>query len=415
MSAPSNILVAVQTYQESLLGALQNYACFLSTSNKRFENFQNFVGQLGTTVQIKLPYRFNTVNSQVAQFQAIEQRFATLTVDNAISSSIEVTSAEFIYNLENDMERMVRDMAAEIGTNIEANLATVAESKPYRFYGSPSTPFTSKYQLSAALTQFRNIGMPKTMTKGYITDTCVDAIVANDLAQFVMNRNEKEANSWELENFSACDWYRSNLLPIHTAGSEGNAASTLTVVSVTKDSDDAVTSITFSGTSAASDANSVKLHDRFVFNDGVSGKPNMRFLTWIGHKPSASPVQFRATANAASTGGSQVTVSIYPALKASAGKNQNINNEIVAGMQCSVLATHRVGMVTANDPFYLAMPRLPSTEPFASATQYDPDTGASLRVYQGERFGQNERGVIVDGIYGFTAIPEYTQAIIFPV
>jgi hypothetical protein len=365
-------------------------------------------------IQIKLPYRFNTINSQVAQFQAIEQRFATLTVDQAISSSIEVTSAEFIYNIENDMERMVRDMAAEIGTNIEANLATVAETKPYRFYGSPSTPFTSKYQLSAALTQFRNIGMPKTGTKGYITDSCVDAIVANDLAQFVMNRNEKEANSWELENFSSCDWYRSNLLTVHESGSEGNANSTLTVVSVTKDADDAVTSITFSGTSAATDADSVKLHDRFYFVDGVSGKPNMRFLTWIGHKVSASPVQFRATANAAASG-SQVTVSVYPPLKASAGKNQNVNEEIVAGMQCKVLADHRVGMVTANDPFYLAMPRLPSTEPFASATQYDADTGASLRVYQGERFGLNERGVIVDGIYGFTAIPEYTQAIIFPV
>ena len=69
----------------------------------------------------------------------------------------------------------------------------------------------------------------------------------------------------------------------------------------------------------------------------------MRYLTFIGHKVSANPVQFRATANAGSTAGSQVTVNVYPPLKASAGKDQNINNEIAAGMQVSVLPSHRAG------------------------------------------------------------------------
>jgi hypothetical protein len=203
-------------------------------------------------------------------------------------------------------------------------------------------------------------------------------------------------------------------LPIHIAGSEGQAGSTLTVVSVTKNSDDAVISITFSGTSAASDADSVKLYDKFQFNDGVAGQPNMRFRTFIGHEVSASPVQFRATANAASTGASQVTVDIYPPLKASAGQNQNINNEIAAGMQVSVLPSHRAGMITSGNPLFLAMPRLPDEVPFPTAAENDPNTGVSMRMYYGSLFGQNQRGMVHDCIWGKTCVPEYSMSVIFP-
>ena len=59
----------------------------------------------------------------------------------------------------------------------------------------------------------------------------------------------------------------------------------------------------------------------------------MRYLTFIGHFPSANSVQFRATANAASNAGGVVTINITPALNWAGGQNQNLNNPIAAGMQ----------------------------------------------------------------------------------
>jgi len=103
----------------------------------------------------------------------------------------------------------------------------------------------------------------------------------------------------------------------------------------------AVTAITFSGTSAASDPDSIKQYDKLGFLDGVSGFQNMRYLTWFGYKPSANPVQVQITADAASTGGSQVTVSISPALQVNATQDRNINQAIMPGMQAKVLPTHR--------------------------------------------------------------------------
>jgi hypothetical protein len=204
-------------------------------------------------------------------------------------------------------------------------------------------------------------------------------------------------------------------LKTHTAGTEGNAGSTLTVVSVVTDSEGGVIQITFSGTSAASDPNSIKEYDKFQFSDGVSGQPDLRFLTFIGHKPSQSPVQFRATADAASTAGSQVTVDIFPALQAAAGKDQNITSPIVAGMQVTVLPDHRCGLIMAGNPLFLAMPKLPDEVPYPTSVQQDPDSGASIRQYYGSLFGQNQRGMVHDIIWGKTLVDEYAMMVALPV
>ena len=414
MATSDNVLQAVITYQEGMLAYLQNYGCFISTANSRFQNFQNLTASLGDTVSFDLPYRFTTTNSLVVSFQSVEQRVQNLTVNNEVSTAVELSAQQLIFNLENKMESIVKGMVTEIGTEIESNVALNAETEPFRFFGDGITAINSYDELAQALAQFRTIGMPRTENKGYILDTAVPGIIKSGLAQFAVDRNNEAANSWELSSFSQCEWYQSNLLATHIAGTEGTQGSVLTVVSVVKNADDAVISITFSGTNAALDADSVKQHDSFQFADAVVGQPNLRFLTFVGRKLTAAAVQFRATADAASTAGSEVTVTLDPPLKASAGKNQNINNEIAAGMQVTVLPSHRCGLLTADNPLFLAMPSLPDTTPFASSSVSDPDTGVSLRNYFGEQFGQNARGLICDGIWGSTMVPEYSMKLVFP-
>jgi len=262
---------------------------------------------------------------------------------------------------------------------------------------------------------FRNYGSITHDVKGYLSDIAVAQIVGTGLNQFAMKRNDDIAMSWEVGEFSRCEWYQSNLLPVHVAGTEGQSGSTLTVVSTTLDSFGAVTAITFSGTHSATDANSVKQYDKFEFNDGVSGFPNLRYLTFVGHTPSSNSVQFQATADAASTGGSQVTVQISPALQVNQTNYQNISVPIVAGMQVSVLPTHRAGMITAGNSLFLAMPTLPDQTPFPTGNAYDPDTGVSLRRYYGAQFGQNSQAMVHDVIWGSTLVQENSMSLIFPV
>ena len=413
---PVNILQQVVTYNESNLALLLNSFCFLSTANKKFQKFNDDVPKnLGDTVSFDKPPRFSTNNGLVVTFQSAEQRVQNLVCDQSANVAYEFTAQQFIFNVRDYMSTFGKSAVAQLGTQVESNVAQLAETNTYRFYGDGVTPINSYLQLANALAFFRNYGAAPEDTKGYLSDLTFPGIVNSGLNQFTLEKNNREMMSWEVGRFSNCEWYQSNLLKTHSAGSEGNAGSTLTVVSTTLDANGAVTAITFSGASAASDANSVKKYDKFQFNDGVSGLTNLRYLTFIGQKPSQNPVQFAATADAASTAGSQVTVSINPPLQVNGGNNQNINTPIVAGMQVSVLPDHRCGLIYSGKALFLAMPRLPDEDPYKTAVAMDPDSGASIRQYYGSLFGQNQRGMVHDVLWGSTLVDEYAMMVALPV
>jgi len=411
MAVPNNILQQVQTYQMSNLAYLQNLNCFVATANTKFKNFEKLTANLGDTVTFDLPPRFTTAASLVATFQSADQRVENLTVDKAINVSYAFTAQQFIFNVEDYMNQFGKAAVMEMSAEIESDVATVCVEAPYRFYGDGTTQINSYGQLAAALAMFRNYGAAKDNTKFYLSDIAQSAIVNTGLNQFVPKRNDIAANSWDVGDFDRAAFYVSNLLPVHTAGTLGEDGTVLTVVSVVKNADDAVIQIVFSG--AGTDADAVKEFDKFQFSDGVSGQPNLRYLTFIGHKVSSNPVQFRATANAASSAGS-VTIDVYPPLKASAGNTRNLNFEIAAGMQVTGLPSHRAGVITAGNPLFLGMPMLPEEVPFPTGNEVDPDTGVSLRMYYGSLFGQNQRGMIHDAIWGKKLVPEYSMSVIFP-
>lgn len=414
MTMPNNILTQVQTYNMSNLAFLDNLYCGINISNKKFKDFEKISGQLGDTVGFDLPPRMTANNSLVATFQGADQRIQTLVCEQQASVSYDFTAQQFIFNVHDYMNRFGKAAVAEIGAKIESNILNNFQTQPYRFYGDGVTAINSFQQLAQALAQFRNFGAVHFNTRGILPDIDIPAIVNSGLSQFAMDRNNELANSWQLGKFSTCEWYQSNLLPVHTAGTEGQQATTLTVVSTTLNADGAVTAITFSGTHGASDANSVVAYDSFQFQDGVSGQTNVRFLTFIGHNVSSVPCQFMATAGAASTSGSQVTVTINPPLQVQPTNSQNISTAIVAGMQVKVLPSHRCGVIMSGDPFYLAMPKLPDEVPFPTSAMTDPASGASLRQYYGSLFGQNQRGMIHDCIWGSTLVPEYAIKLAFP-
>lgn len=415
-SVDQNIFQQVITYQESMLALLVNQNCMITTFNKKFNNFQDFMGNLGATVSFDLPINAEAVNSLVAQFTGIGTRKHELTVADQASWSVEFDTSQFLYyDVENFMKRWGKSGCAAIGAKVEKECALLAETNTYRFYGNGVDPIASTFDLASALAEFRVTGMPIPDTKCYLPTTAVPRIVNTTLNQFTMNRNNEEASSWEIGSMSNCTFYESNLLPVHISGTEGNEGTTLTVVSTTI-VNGAVTAITFSGTDGASDPDSIKAYDKLYFIDNVSGQPNMRYVTRFGKVATTAPVQFQATANAASTGGSQVTVSINPPLVATSGADQNINNQIVAGMQVKVLPNHRLGMFVAGDAAYLAMPRLPVQTPFPTGNMMDEESGTTIRLTYGSIFGQGiQQGLIFDSLTGKTLVPEYAMALIFPV
>ena len=430
---PNNILQTVQTYQRSSLALLLNLCCHLSTANMKFKDFDKIEANLGSSVTFDLPPRATTAAGLVASFQSAVQRVLNLNCDQANNASFAVTAQQRIFNLEKGEEDYMRvfgkSFIAELANLVEANIAlnwasaVVSQldgtmntfSGPYRFFGDGSTPITSYQQLAQAIMFFKNYGAVAHGIKVYLPDTVIPSVVGSGLNQFAPERNNDIANSWEVGDFGTpmVSYYQSNLMPIHVSGNTGVNAQTLTVVSTNDPTGQNVTQITVSG-ATDSDALAVFAGDMFQFKDGVSGQPNMRYLTFIGHVQSANPVQVRATANAAANGAGDVTISIEPPLNWAGGQNQNLNNPIVAGMQLLTFPSHRCGGILGGDAFYVAMPQLPEQSPFPTANEYDPDTGASLRLTYGSLFGQNQTGMIYDETHGSVIVPEYSSRYLIP-
>lgn len=438
----NNILQTVQTYQRASLGLLLNLCCFVSTANTRFKDFDKIPTNLGSTVTFDLPPRAISANGLVATFQPAVQRVQALTCDQAANSSFTVTAQQRIFNLEKGEDEYIsifgKSFMAELANIIEGNLALNAnssvpvntinqngqtvptgalhvESGPFRFYGDGYTQLTSYNQLAQMIMLFKNFGAVSHGIKVYLPDTVIPSIIGTGLNQFAPVRNNEDAYSWVVGEFGTppVEYYQSNLLPIQYAGNVGNNNSTLTLVSTNDPTGQNVTQLTFSG-ATDSDADAIAVGDLLQFNDGVSGQPNMRYLTFIGHFPSANKVQVRATAAAGATSGGDVTISIEPALNWAGGQGLNLNNPLAAGMQASVLPSHRCGLIVGGDAFYIAMPQLPDQDPFATANEYDHETGCSLRLTYGSIFGQNQMGLIYDSTWGSVVVPEYSMRIIIP-
>lgn len=439
MAVPNNVLQTVQTYQKAELAWLLNSFCGIKLANKKFQNFQDKVANLGDTVNFDLTPRYITYNGLVITQQPSTQRVQSLVCSQASNTSAGYTDQQFIFNVRDYMDRFGEAAMKELGTAVESDIlknvvsgviindpqnssfgSAQVNSGPYRFYGDGVTQINSYGQLAQALANFRDYGAAPAKTRGILPMTVIPGIVSTGLQQFAMDRNNTLSNSWELGRFSDCDWYQSNLLPIHVSGTIGDTAAPnniMTVVSTNDSTGANVTAISFTEPTGGTDANAIKAGDLFQFNDGVSGKPNMRFLSFIGHKVTAQPVQFRAIADAATVAGA-VTVSIQTingvGLVWAQNQNQNVNNTIVAGMKVTPLPSHRAGVIYSGDQFYLAMPQLPDESPFTTVNMMDKDSGASIRHYFGSQFGQNVRSYVRDVIWGSCMVAENSMRLIFP-
>lgn len=437
MAAPNNILQTVITYQKAELAWMLNQYCAIALANKRFKNFDKETANLGDTVSFDLAPRYVTVGGLVITQQESTQRVQNLVCSQAANVAAAYTDQQFIFNVREYMDRFGEAAIKELGNKVEADIlqsmnGTQRNNNPqsssfgalvnttsggYRFFGNATSAINTYQQLAQAIANFQDYGASDRKLTGILPTVDIPAFIGSGLNQFVMKRNEEIATSWMLGEFAGCMWHKSNLLPLHVSGTIGDTAApnnVMTLVSTNDPTGANITQLTFTEPTSGTDANAIKAGDLIQFNDGVSGKANLRYLQFIGHLPSNQPVQVRATADAATVSGT-VTISIYPALCSQSGNaNQNLNTALVAGMQATPVPTHRSGHLYSGDQFYLAMPELPDQSPFVTMKTMDKDTGASIRHYYGVQFGQNVRSYVRDVIWGAVSVAENDMRLIFP-
>ncbi len=405
-----NILQQVTTYQPAVSGFLLNTGVLVKKANKKFENFQNFKGNLGATVNFQLHTRRASVpglSVPTSGFQATQQRVQSLTTNQSETCAYQFDDPERIYNTEQYMDEFGMSAAYEIGTKVESNVSENFLSHTYRSFGDGRTDITSYKQLAQALTNFKNYGSQQRDLCIVIPDVKAPDIIDNGFSQFVTNRNNEANEMWQIGNVAGVPVYTSNLLPQHDAGTAGTENQALTVVSV----NEAGTQLTLSG-ATASDADAIKLNDKLTF----AATNNIRFTTFIGHKRSAQLVQVRATADAAADASGNVVVNVFPALNSTVGDpEQSVSAPVTAGMTIGVANSRISGGIFHMPSLLLAMPRLPMKTPFPTSNEMDETTGVSMRMYYGADFNEETMGWVHSCLWGSTLVDEDAMELSFTV
>jgi len=406
-----NILQQVVTWNMVDLAVFQNMACFVSTANTIMKNPQDFAGNLGASIAYEQPPQLVSQQGLVVNFEPIQQNSRTLTVNNQQNVSYSGTAEQIIFNnLEEYSKRLGDSSMQALASYVESDVASLCESIPYRFYGNGTTPISSAQQLAQAIANFRAYSAPPGGLKCYLDLQAVPAIVNSMQNQFTLERNNENSQSWMVGNWAGVDYYQSNLLKVHFSGSVANNGDTLTVVSTNDPTGNAISSITLSGASVFSDPNAIKKYDMAQFLAGSF------FVTYQNSLATALPTQVLITSDAPSDISGNVTINVYPTLCATVGSIvQNINTNIVAGMQIKLLPDHKCGALVSDSAMYVAMPPLPSTYPFPSASATDPDTQVSVRLYYGVIPFQNVYGWTRDCVWGKDGVPQNFMRIAFPI
>ena len=397
-----------------------------SAITKDFDVKHSDINTLIVVKEIKVTF-FDFIASLGKQYGKKKLHAPLVMTKNYIERSLAEFPLEFLDMKHNNQLAYGEDILKNIVSGVVGNNPNSGQfglpqihSGPYRFYGDAVTPINSYGQLAQAWANFVAYGAAKHKRRAVVPTNYVPPIINSGLNQFSPARNDEISRSWELGRFAGMDvdWSVSNLLPVHVSGTIGDTASpnnVMTVVSINNTTSG--TSLSLTEPTGGTDANAIKAGDLFQFVDGVSGQPNMRFLTFIGQHVTSLPVQFRATADAATVAGA-VTVSIETingvGLVSAANANQNVNNAIVAGMKVIPQPSHQAGWMDAGDAFYLAMPKLPDQSPFQTVSYRDADSGAAIRHYWGTQFGLDNRSYVRDIVWGSTLVSEDSMRLLFP-
>ena len=447
MSTPTiNYLQQVQTYNsDAQLPGFLNQNCFISDiCNHEYTDFERKIpANLGDTIGVALPMASVANAGLVVSAQPIRQNIAHLSVIGAANVGVAVTNQQRIFNMDKDgfWKMTGKGMVSELGSKVEQAIASHVNSSavdmrtdsstygqpqylsgPTRFVDCTSTGLLSYQALDQSMSDFISMGAPADDHCVVLPTNYYSPIIGSGLGQFVPIRNDEIAQSWLVGEFGSprTKYYRSNYLPTQTAGYFGDAGTELTVVSTNDATGNNVTSITFSS-GGGTHVGAIKAGDLGYFEFGVAGQPNIYALTFYGHMVTNQAVQFRAIADADSSSGA-VTVQIISnthtegqGLCSVAGNAlQNISGPIVAGMKVKFVPSHRCGLRVCGKAFYVAIPRLDDERPYDTSVDTDDETKVSLRMYYGAVFGQNQKWLVNDIIWGGLLVSRYSQRICLP-
>lgn len=435
MAGPAgNSLYKVETVGKYVLANLEPESNVIGNANHEHNGFQHNGASYGNSVQIPLPIlaKYNQgLDLPGGNYDELRLRFDVLQVGADIAHQCNVnyttsTIQRVFDQVDNPM--WMNAWAASFGKTMAGNMEVIVAQEFKNTWRCEGTwdgtngtinPLDTYTTLSNWATNHVSFGSDRGTLKTWIPINTPDNVINQGFSQFVIERNERNFDTYKLGSWHNGEWYPTTALPTQFAGtmaaSPGVPQEDLVFASINAAGDQ----ITFTSAAAGKTINE---NDIIRFDATAAGPgTNLRLVQrMVKSQRSEQFVSVRATALATAAAG-VIVVNITPALLPLADVSYPydglLSRDLAVTDVAHVAPTHRVGVMVSSNAFYCSIPPLPGTDPFDSTSvsaSITGDTNISIRSTYGTTINNRDKVFIFDAIFGERIIPEYATRGLFP-
>lgn len=389
---------------------LENSNTFSKYVNKHYaKEFQGTDFRPGTSISIPKPARFAVTSGATASFPDITEDSVSLTVAQ-YNASFAPTSVEMTVSVSKEQfsERYLKPMAVALASQIDKDGLDLVRTTVSNAAGTVgTTPAALSTYLTAKAIALEH-GMPVDDLLSIIVNPAAEASIVDALKGLFQSSSdiEQQYKRGKMGLAIGAKWSMDQLVASHTGGQLGGTP----LVNGAVSSGSSV--VTDAWTSAV--ANRLKAGDIVTFGAGATGVFAVNPIT----KQSTGRLQqFVVTADAASDGTGNLTMTVSPAI-VSSGTTQNVSQAIPDNATVNVLhgasAVYTHNVLFHRDAFTLAcIPMQTYGGLDKCAVEYDPDTGIAIRFTQGMDVPNDKLLVRADVLYGWAATrPEWASQVV---
>lgn len=426
----NNQFLNAQEYANVMLLLFKNQLVFGKLVDGQFKD--EVTNENGLTINVKRPPRFIDKKDGTANLAAQDLIVGTapVTVDQYSKVHISVGDIEYIQSYNSLMQNeTMKSAASTLAHSVDKFIAGqtlkfnswVAGTAPGVISGNATDPtkmIASPAQAMAAHTRLMNNGVPNATLSSVVSFDDGQAIRGSLLSSFTPTLNPTALEKVRIPMISEVDWYASQQLPVITTGTrvQGDGSSTGAQI------DGGAQNVNYRNVKGTPGA--IGMTQTLLLKTGGNAKTVKKgevftiqnVFAWDWRAQQALPYlqQFTVLADAVSSAGGAITLSISPAIIAAGtndGTSTDANNAFgtVDSVPADSVFIQYAGALstklTIKPAFHkraISMVSARLQMPFTGVASYavDPDTGIAIRYWRGSDISTGAHVHRWDMMYG---------------
>lgn len=402
----ANTILTPSVIAKEVLMQFKNGMGFSRSVNKSYsKDFAKRGAKIGDSEKIRKPVLFTVSDGATLSEQDVTEASVTLTIDTQKHVGFSFTAKELSLSIDEFSERYLKSAALALVNKVDVDGQALAAKNVANAVGTAGTTPSAFLTYLQAMQKIQESAGPMDDNYSYHVNPAASTKIVDALKGLFADQTQisKQYKRGLMGIAAGGEWHMSQNLYSYTSGQRGG-----TPLLNGAPSNGATSLVTDGWTAAA--ANRVKAGDVFTL-------PSIYKVNPITKQSTGELQQFVVTADAASDGLGNATLSISPALYYE-GSLQNVSaqpadNDGLTFLQGASTVTVN-NLVMHKDAFALAFAPLEKPEGVHfSAVEMDPDTGVAIRIVRDYDISDDTYPCRVDVLYGWKELrPEWAARIL---